>query len=47
MVSKEEVQKYYDRNVLRGWTRIERHPVEYEINMRYTEHKGFSIIPLP
>lgn len=35
MALADEVRKYYDENVLREWTRIERHPVEFEINMRY------------
>lgn len=30
-----EVKECYDNNVLSEWNRLERHPIEFEINMRY------------
>lgn len=49
MAFKEDVQKFYDDYVLKEWTRIKRHPIEFEINMRYIKRylkKGDKILDI-
>ena len=37
MDSKDKVKKFYDNDVVREWERMDRHPLEFGVTMRYIE----------